>query len=389
MNAALPMYLQHTRRALPALIAPIALVALLATAALNAGSAAAHEGHKHDDEPALPLTRGDGPQRLADGSVFLPKQTQRQLTLRTLLSERGEQPISVELSGKVVIDPGSGGRVQTMIGGRIEAPAGGIAPLGKPVKKGELLARVHPAVSPLELGGQTAQAAELRAALGVAEKRLVRLRELEATVARKDLDVAEAEVQSLRERVAAIGRSLRHHDELRAPVSGIVAAANVVAGQIVEPRDVLFEIIDPANLRVEALAYEPRLAADIAGAYGSAGPGQEVLLSFVGAGRSLREQAIPLLFRVDGGSATLALNQPLKVFAQTRAQIQGVALPSGAVVKNAANQDIVWVKTAAERFIPRPVRKQPLDGTRVAVVDGLAGGERVVVQGTALLNQVR
>ena len=233
------------------------------------------------------------PQRLADGSVFLPKQTQRQLTLRTLLSERGEQPISVELSGKVVIDPGSGGRVQTMIGGRIEAPAGGIAPLGKPVKKGELLARVHPAVSPLELGGQTAQAAELRAALGVAEKRLVRLRELEATVARKDLDVAEAEVQSLRERVAAIGRSLRHHDELRAPVSGIVAAANVVAGQIVEPRDVLFEIIDPANLRVEALAYEPRLAADIAGAYGSAGPGQEVLLSFVGAGRSLREQAAP------------------------------------------------------------------------------------------------
>ena len=276
-----------------------------------------------------------------------------------------------------------------MIGGRIEAPAGGIAPLGKPVKKGELLARVHPAVSPLELGGQTAQAAELRAALGVAEKRLVRLRELEATVARKDLDVAEAEVQSLRERVAAIGRSLRHHDELRAPVSGIVAAANVVAGQIVEPRDVLFEIIDPANLRVEALAYEPRLAADIAGAYGSAGPGQEVLLSFVGAGRSLREQAIPLLFRVDGGSATLALNQPLKVFAQTRAQIQGVALPAGAVVKNAANQDIVWVKTAAERFIPRPVRKQPLDGTRVAVIDGLAGGERVVVQGTALLNQVR
>ena len=133
MNAALPMNLQYARRTLPALITPIALVALLAVAALTAGSAAAHEGHKHDDEPALPLTRGDGPQRLADGSVFLPKQTQRQLTLRTLLSERGEQPISVELSGKVVIDPGSGGRVQTMIGGRIEAPADGIAPLGKPV----------------------------------------------------------------------------------------------------------------------------------------------------------------------------------------------------------------------------------------------------------------
>ena len=72
MNATLPMYLQHARRAPRALIAPIAVVALLAIAALTAGSAAAHDGHKHDDEPALPLTRGDGPQRLADGSVFLP-----------------------------------------------------------------------------------------------------------------------------------------------------------------------------------------------------------------------------------------------------------------------------------------------------------------------------
>lgn len=381
MNAA--KYLQHTLH--PLLVA----AGLVTLAALATGSTFAHEGHKHDDEPPVPITRGDGPQRLADGSVFLPKPTQRQLALRTALTERGEQPVSVELSGKVVLDPGSGGRVQAMIGGRIEAPAEGIASLGQTVKKGDLLARVHPAVSPLELGGQTAQAAELRAALGVAEKRRARLRELEATVARKDLDVAEAEVQSLRERLAAIGRSLRHHDELRAPVSGIVAAANVVAGQVVEARDVLFEIIDPANLRIEALAYDSRLAADIAGAYGSAGPGQEVLLSFVGGGRSLREQAIPLLFRVDGGTATLALNQPLKVIAQTRSQIQGVPLPTTAVVKNAANQDIVWVKVSAERFMPRPVRTQPLDGARVAVIGGLEAGERVVVQGAALLNQVR
>ncbi|MBI2308537.1 MAG: HlyD family efflux transporter periplasmic adaptor subunit [Rhodocyclales bacterium] len=369
-----------------------ALAALLALS-LAAVPAAAHEGHQHADEKPAPVTRGDGPQRLADGSLFVPKLTQRQLALRTQLTEAGEQPVSVELTGKVVLDPGSGGRVQSMIGGRVEAPAGGIPSLGQAVRKGELLARVHPAVSPLELGGQTAQAAELRANLGVAERRLARLKELEATVARKDIDAAEADVQSLRERLAAIGRSLAHHEDLRAPVSGVVAAASVVAGQVVEARELLFEIIDPANLRVEALSYEPRLAADIAGAYGSAGPGQEVRLAFIGAGRSLREQAIPLLFRVEGamskGGATLALNQPLKVIAQTRSLTRGVPLPATAVVKNAANQEIVWVKTAAERFSPRPVRTQPLDGSRVAVVAGLAAGERVVVQGAPLVNQVR
>jgi membrane fusion protein, heavy metal efflux system len=362
----------------------LALIGSLVT-----GTPAAHEGHVHEDEKPAPVTRGDGPQRLADGSVFLPKPTQRQLTLRTLLTESGEQPVTVELAGKVVLDPGSGGRVQAMNAGRVEAPSGGIPSLGRSVKKGELLARVHPALSPLEVGGQTAQAAELRAALGVAEKRLARLRELEATVARKDIDAAEGDVQSLRERLAVIGRSLSHHEDLRAPVDGVVASANVVAGQVVEARELLFEIVDPANLRVEALAYDPALATDIAGAYGSTGPRQEVLLAFVGAGRSLREQAIPLLFRVEGGNATLALNQPLKVIAQTRSQVKGVPLPAAAVVKNAANQEIVWVKASAERFMPRPVRTQPLDGTRVAVVGGLAAGERVVVQGAALLNQVR
>lgn len=369
--------------------AATAALALLLAGGLAVLPAAAHEGHAHKDETPPPATRGDGPQRLADGSVFLPKLTQRQLALRTQLTAAGEQPVSVELTGKVVLDPGSGGRVQSMIGGRVEAPAGGIPALGQAVRKGELLARVHPAVSPLELGGQTAQAADLRASLGVAERRLARLKELEATVARKELDAAEADVQSLRERLAAIGQSLRHHEDLRAPVSGVVAAASVVAGQVVEARELLFEIVDPANLRVEALSYEPRLAADIAGAYGSAGPGQDVLLAFVGAGRSLREQAIPLLFRVEGGNATLALNQPLKVIAQTRSQVKGVPLPTAAVVKNAANQEIVWVKNAAERFSPRPVRTQPLDGSRVAVVGGLQAGERVVVQGAALVNQVR
>ena len=64
-------------------------------------------------------------------------------------------------------------------------------------------------------------------------------------------------------------------------------------------------------------------------------------------------------------------------------------VPAPALVRSAANTPIVWVKTHAERLAPRPVRTQPLDGARLLVVDGLAGGERVVVDGAPLLNQVR
>ncbi|HEX5802393.1 MAG TPA: hypothetical protein VFY24_05175, partial [Azospira sp.] len=66
-----------------------AALALLLAGCLAAAPVAAHEGHQHADEKPLPTTRGDGPQRLADGSVFLPKLTQRQLELRTQLTETG------------------------------------------------------------------------------------------------------------------------------------------------------------------------------------------------------------------------------------------------------------------------------------------------------------
>ena len=49
----------------------------------------------------------------------------------------------------------------------------------------------------------------------------------------------------------------------------------------------------------------------------------------------------------------------------------------------------MWVHVAPERFEPRPVRVLPVDATRVIVAGGLSGGERVVVRGTDLINQIR
>ena len=71
-----------------------------------------------------------------------------------------------------------------------------------------------------------------------------------------------------------------------------------------------------------------------------------------------------------------------------RAADEGVALPSVAGVRSPSNEALVWVKTHAERFEPRRVRAQPLDAARVLVTDGLAAGERVVVEGAPLMNQV-
>lgn len=58
-------------------------------------------------------------------------------------------------------------------------------------------------------------------------------------------------------------------------------------------------------------------------------------------------------------------------------------------MKNPANQSIVWVKTAPERYEPRVVTVEPLDGANVAVTAGLQSGDRVTVRGASLINQIR
>ena len=104
----------------------------------------------------------------------------------------------------------------------------------------------------------------------------------------------------------------------------------------------------------------------------------------------MREQALPVTFRAEGELAKrLAVGQPLKVVVQTGQSVQGVPVPSAALMKNTANQSVVWIKTGPESFTPRVVVFDPLDGASVLMTAGLDGGERIVTQAAALLNQVR
>jgi cobalt-zinc-cadmium efflux system membrane fusion protein len=357
--------------------------------ALLFNGAVAYAGEGHDHGEAAPAATGNGPKRLPDGSVFLPKTSQRQLAVRTVLTEQKDLPQTVELSGKVIMDANAGGRVQPTQPGRIEAGSRGLPQLGQAVRKGEVLALVRASAGAIERANQQSQSAELSAQLEQARRRAARFAQLEGSVPQKDIEAAQADVQSLQARVAAVARSVSATEALVAPVSGVISLSNVVAGQVVDAREVLFEIVDPARLVVEALAYDLILVGNISSASVNAGA-TAVPLRFMGAGRSQREGAIPLQFRTDGKQAVpFAVNQTVKVVVQTRATVKGVPVPSGAIVKSASNQDMVWVHTSAENFAARPVRFVPLDGANVSVVDGLKAGERVVTQGAALVNQVR
>jgi hypothetical protein len=371
------------KRLLPSLPGLAVLAAgLLLSVPLYAGP-----GHDHDEPTAA--APSNAPKRLPDGSVFLPKPAQRQLDVRTVRVQREALPRTAELAGRVMMDPNAGGRVQSSIPGRLEAGPKGLPSIGQSVRKGEVLAYVMPTSGSIERSNQVAQLADLRSAKSLAERRLARLRQLEDTVARRDLEAAEADVASLTERIAALGAGLSNRESLVAPVSGVIASANAVAGQLVDARELVFEVVDPMRLRIEAVAYDPALASDVEGASLAVGD-RRVPLTFLGAARTLREQALPMSFAADGSALReLAVGQPVRVYVQSKSRVEGIPVPAGSLVRNPSNQTIVWVKARTERFEPRVVTTEPLDGTQVAVVGGLQPGERVVTRGATLVNQVR
>lgn len=367
---------------------PLALVACIALTPMGL-FAHGGEDHSHEAAPAqVAVTDPGKPRRLADGGLFVPKAAQRQLGLRTQPVAMADLAATLAFNGRVIADPNAGGRVQATQGGRVEAGPRGLPTLGQKVIKGQVLAWLRPTTGNIERGNQRALLAELAAQIALTEARLNRYAQLEGAIPGKEIEAARIELAALKQRKAAIGAGLDSAEALTAPASGVVSAAHVVAGQVVEAREVLFEIVDPARLAVEALAYDPAQAAGITAASLDL-PGGGTALAFVGAGRQLREQALPLLFRVRSGNAALAVGMPVKVIARTAAATRGAALPLAALGRGAGGETTVWVKLAPERFAPRRVEVRPLDGERVAVTAGLEEGERVVVGGASLLGQVR
>lgn len=380
-----------TRKASALAIIAVAVVPVLFAVQTSAYADEGHGAEQKGGASHAPAGAGGNAaaQRLADGGVFMPKVVQRQLGIRTMLAEMSDLARSIELNGRVIADPNAGGRVQASQSGRIEPGPRGLPTLGQKVGKGEVLAYVRPVANAIELGNQRAQLAEITSQHALTGKKVTRLEALEGSVPQKEIDAARAEFESLAERKAAVGASLSNREALAAPVAGVISAASAMSGQVVEAREILFEIVDPQRLMVEALAYDPVILADIAGASATLAHGVSLPLVFIGGAQQLREQALPLLFRIKPPLPPLAVGQTLKVLAQTRQKIKGVALPLAALTRNAAGETVAWVHVGAETFAARKVRFQALDGTRAAVVEGLAAGDRVVAAGAAALAQVR
>ena len=360
--------------------------ALLLAGALGGGALLAPAPAEAAAATATPAPR-DAAQRLADGAVIVPKPSQRILGVRTLVAASGSFTPAVELPARVVPDANASGLVQTAVGGRLAPPEGGFKPIGTRVRAGDVLAYVHPPINASDLKDLQQQGYELDQQIAIVQRRYERLAAIKDAVTAREVEETGLELKGLKTRRANLERVQREPEALRAPVPGVIASADAVAGQMADPNTVVFRIIDPDRLWVEALSFEPGAGRD--GAQGHLADGRAVTLAFLGAGLSDRNQAVPIQFAITGNPQGLRVGQRLTVLAASGAPRTGIALPREAVVRGANGQALVYEHARAELFVPREVRTEPLDAGRVLVVAGLEPGRQVVTQGAELIGQIR
>ena len=368
-----------------------ALVAILPVL-IGAREPEAHKGHGHEEEKAqiaISTVSGERAQRLPDGAVFVPKTVQRIFAVRTLVAESAEHNKITELPGRIIPDPNASGYVQSAVGGRLSAAPGGFPRLGTRVKQGDILGYVTPPIAAIDVSDMRQRQGELDQQISIVERRFARYEQLapSGAISRTQLEETRLELEGLRERRALIDRSRREPEALIAPVAGVIAEGSAVAGQIVQPSSVVFNIIDPSRLWVEALSFESLEPSR--GARASTYTGRNYDLVYQGTGFADRSQSVPVHFAVAGDTAGLRAGQFLTVLVATDDTKQGLAVPRSSVVRGSNGQDFVYEHTAPERFMPRSVRTEPLDGDRVLIVSGFTPGKRIVSQGADLLDHVR
>lgn len=368
--------------------------------------AQAHGGEDHSHSPApLAQATGEQPRRLSDGSLYIPKSAQQLWQLRTSLVKAATLSQQIELQGKVIVDPAFAGFVEAAQLGVLNAGPDGWPTLGQSVQAGQVLAYLQPVDTTLDRSNQQALLAELDAQIALAKDRVQRFSTLGALVPRNELTTAQIELKGLQARRSFAAKGTGGGIAVVAPVAGVVSTVFKQSGQVVDSRDALFQIIDPAQLLVEALAYPAlpahgglNLTADshASARFPAAAESQDshsFSLSFRGKSLQLQQQAQPLWFSIDNSkpAATLDLTvgQPLLVEVATGNQINGMTVPRSALQKLDNGETAVWVHQAAERFIAQKVRVEPYSASEVVVVSGLHDGDRVVVQAASLLAQVR
>ncbi|MSQ03153.1 MAG: efflux RND transporter periplasmic adaptor subunit [Myxococcales bacterium] len=300
----------------------------------------------------------------------------------------------VRASGEISPVAGRSAEIVAPVAGRVRTS--GAAPyVGLRVTRGQALFSLLPLSG--DAAGAEGAASRAAAALALTEKDLARAEELHgaAVYSQKQLDAARAArdvaASDLRaadgQRAAWNGSGGGAALDIRSPLDGVVAFADVAPGALVNAGSRLLSIVDPTRVWLYCHVTDTD-APKVEGSPGATFtvPGFDAPfhveggLVAIGAAVDPDSRTVPVIFEIDNATGTLKPGMFAKVTVHTVASVEGVVIPAEAVVDD-GGRPTVYVMDGGESFFARRVKLGARADGLVQVLDGVAAGERVVSRG--------
>jgi membrane fusion protein, heavy metal efflux system len=347
------------------------------------------------------------PEAKVSGDKVIMATNSPQLAALTVEPVGAEQPAFVPLTGRLVWDEDATVRVFTPFAGIVRKL---FVDLKQPVTKGMALAEIQ---SP-DFAQAQSDARKAASDLRHADQNLTRLRDLfeHGAAPRKDLESAEADYTSAQSekdraetRLAIYGSTATSTNQgflLPSPLAGILVERNVTPGQEVRPDQMLanmpqitaplFVVTDPARLWVWLDVTEMHLPLVHKGMEltirSKAFPGQ----AFPGRLDLIGDSLDPTTRTVRARGSVEAASRMLKAELYVTVEIPDVVpkslqVPSKAVFLR-ENQYYLFLQTGAGQFQRHAVKVGSEREGKVAILEGLKTGQRLVTEGCLLLQSL-
>ncbi|QTH63626.1 efflux RND transporter periplasmic adaptor subunit [Psychrosphaera ytuae] len=363
------------------------LTTTLFSSALIASPGAHGPNGEHLDQKASKTNGQLG--RQDDGSVLMPMKHQALLKIRTQFAEVTKTRKHVQLHGTIKPHPDGFAIVQPSSDGRLDAPKKGMHISGTLVKAGEILGFIRYQYTAFDFANQTSDLVAVRNQIAQVKRDVDRLKNLGDLASKQELERLETQLTIFKQQEGVLEQGLEKSEALVAPIDGVLVNNSVSKGQWVEAGRTLFEIVSLDKFLVEATTSGENLSAELTTAKITQLP--NVTVSYIGSSPQLVNGLVLANFESSSEikPSHIQLNKPVTLQAPINRVIEGIVLPAKAVVLSPNNLPQVWIKLSAERFLPQIVEYEELEPGLVVITNGLGADNRVVVEGSSLLNQVR
>jgi cobalt-zinc-cadmium efflux system membrane fusion protein len=364
-----------------------------------------HDEHGHAPAKAAEPGAKAGHDDHAEGAIHLNPAQVAAAGIQTATVEIRRETAVLEANGQVEAAGDHQARVGVRVPGRVSSLR---ARLGDTVKKGQVLALVE---SP-DLGRAKADYVAARAAADVAAQTAARERQL---VERKISSESEwrsaeaeavrtaAELQAAENRLHALGvgdnalpDKVGHFSSTipaLTPIAGVVVERPVTLGEMVDPEDTLFVIMDLAEVWLLVDVFERDLSQVVLG--------QKVTVTLaaypertftgqvdhIGAIVEPRSRAVKVRVALANKDGALKPGMFGRVaLANTRGEHHEHLFVPAAAVQRTERGPVVFVPgDEPGEYLPRPVRTGHEVAGAVAIESGLTAGETIVVAGSFVL----